>query len=39
VAKIEERMKTRMEQLSVLPQAPLATLASSPARAGWSSTF
>lgn len=39
VAKIEERMKTRIEQLSGLPQAPSRALASSPARAGWSSTF
>ena len=39
VAKIEERMKTRIEQLSGLPPAPSRTLASSPIQAGWSSTF
>jgi NTE family protein len=39
VAKLEERMKTRMEQLSALPQAPSRTLVSFPVRAGWSSTF
>jgi NTE family protein len=39
VAKIEERMKIRIEQLSGLSPAPSRTLASSPVRAGWSSTF
>ena len=39
VTKLEERMKTRIEQLSGLPQAPARMLASSAARAGWSSTF
>ncbi|WP_447986940.1 patatin-like phospholipase family protein [Nitrospira sp. Nam74] len=39
VAKIEERLKTRTEQLSGMPPAPSHTLASSPVRAGWSSTF
>jgi predicted acylesterase/phospholipase RssA len=39
VAKIEERMKTRIEQLSGLPQVPSRPLVNAPARAGWSSTF
>jgi len=39
VAKIEERMKTRIDQLSGLPQAPSRPLMNAPARAGWSSTF
>lgn len=39
VAKIEERMKTRIEQLSGLPQVPSRPLVNAPTRAGWSSTF
>ena len=39
IGKIEERMTTRIEQLSGLPQAPSRPPVNAPARAGWSSTF
>jgi NTE family protein len=39
MAKIEERMKTRMEQLSGAPEATRHSLAGSPGHAGWSSAY